>query len=362
MDKQSKKIPENVKTEAKRAVKKTVKKSVKRHPVLWILLILAIVIAVFILTPTTNPLGKASLSFASVSEEMAIPAYTSSDIVVQHTGYTLCYSEEHEQPYWVAYLLTADEVFSGEEDRNDNFREDPSIPTGSATLADYKGSGYDRGHLCPAADQSWSAKAMDDSFYLSNMSPQTHAFNAGIWLNLESAVRTFATQNQEICVVTGPVLTDGPYKTIGANKVSVPERFYKVILDYYGSEKKAIGFVLYQDSKGSLKNFAVSVDDVEKLTGIDFFPNLPDDEESALESSFDVSLWDISDFSRTSTARRYGYDLENASYSEDSVAVSEAEPEGFKETVLYFLYVNFGPAKIAVLDFFESLTANFTSR
>ena len=358
MAKQSPKIPANVKSKAKSAVKK----SVKKHPVLWILIILAIVIVVFILTPTTNPLGKTSLSFASVSEEMAIPAYTASDIVVQHTGYTLCYSEEHEQPYWVAYLLTADEVFSGAEDRNDNFREDPSIPTGSATLADYKGSGYDRGHLCPAADQSWSAQAMDDSFYLSNMSPQTHAFNAGIWLNLESAVRTFAAQNQEVCVVTGPVLTDGPYDTIGANRVSVPKRFYKVILDCYGSEKKAIGFVLYQDSKGSLKNYAVSVDDVEKLTGIDFFPALPDDEEAALEASFDVSLWDISDFSRTSTARRYGYDLDSASYSGDSAAVSEAKPEGFRETVLYFLYVNFGSLKVSTLDFLDSLAGNFTSR
>ena len=92
------------------------------------------------------------------------------------------------------------------------------------------------------------------------MSPQTHAFNAGIWSDLESAVRTMAAQNQEICVVTGPVLTDGPYKTIGSSKVSVPNFYYKVILDYYGNDKKAIGFVLSQDDKGKLSGFAVTVD------------------------------------------------------------------------------------------------------
>ena len=108
--------------------------------------------------------------------------------------------------------------------------------------------------------------------------------------------------------------------------------------------------------------FSSGVDDVEKLTGIDFFPALPDDEEAALEASFDVSLWDISDFSRTSTARRYGYDLDSASYSGDSAAVSEAKPEGFRETVLYFLYVNFGSLKVSALDFLDSLAGNFTSR
>ncbi|MBR6347846.1 MAG: DNA/RNA non-specific endonuclease [Spirochaetales bacterium] len=358
MAKTSPKIPPKVKSEAKKAVKK----SVRRHPVLWLLIILVIAVVIFVITPVKNPLKTTQPVFDSVAESLAIPAYGPDDIIVRHTGYTLSYSEEHEQPLWVAYLLTADEVFAGLEDRNDNFREDPAVPTGSATLSDYRGSGYDRGHLCPAADQSWSAAAMDDSFYLSNMSPQTHAFNAGIWLNLESAIRTFAAQNQEICVVTGPVLTDGPYKTIGANKVSVPLRFYKVVLDYYGTEKKAIGFVMAQDDKGSLRNFAMSVDDVEKITGLDFFPSLPDDEEEALESEYHPSAWDMSDFSRTMTARRYGYDLENASYSADSVAVvPAAEPQGVWENIRYFLFVHVGPAKRSVLEFLESLGMNFTS-
>ena len=336
-----------------RTVTREVRKSAKRHPLLWILILLMIAVVVFILTPVENPVTT-QLAFDSVSEELAIPANSGSDIIVQHTGYTLSYNEEHEQPNWVAYLLRADKVFAAESDRADNFREDPAIPTGSATLADYKGSGYDRGHLIPAADQKWSAQAMDDSFFLSNMSPQTHSFNAGIWSKLESAVRTMAAQNQEICVVTGPVLTDGPYKTIGANNVSVPNYFYKVILDYYGAEKKAIGFILAQTDKGNLSAFAVTVDDVEKLTGIDFFPLLDDAEESALESVFDVSLWDLSDFNRATTAARYDYDLNGAGYSTAS-SVYQAQPQSPWESVLYFLYTNFGEAKRTVLDFFYDL-------
>ena len=334
-------------------VKQRVKSSAKKHPLIWFLVILTIVVVIFILTPTENPLKK-ELVFDSVSEELAIPARIKNDIIVQHTGFTLSYNEDHEQPNWVAYLLTADEVFGNASSRDDNFREDPSVPTGSATLADYKGSGYDRGHLIPAADQKWSSQAMDDCFFLSNMSPQTHTFNAGIWSKLESAVRTMAAQNQEICVVTGPILTDGPYKTIGQNAVSVPNSFYKVILDYYGPDKKAIGFILAQDSKGDLRSFAVSVDDVEKLSGIDFFPSLPDNEENELESKFDVKLWDLSEFNRTNTARKYGYDLQNSSYAPETQTVA-SEPQGTWETVLFFLYRNFGQYKKDVLVFFQGL-------
>ena len=345
--------------EVKRTVKKTVDKSVKRHPWIWLIVILVIIAAVFILTPTENPLKTKNIVFDSVSEELAIPAYSPDDIVVRHTGFTLSYNEKHEQPNWVAYLLTSDKVFGNASSRGDNFREDPSIPTGSSTLADYRGSGYDRGHLIPAADQKWSSQAMDDCFYLSNMSPQTHAFNAGIWSKLESAVRTMAAQNKEICVATGPILTNGPFDIIGPNAVSVPKHFYKVILDYYGPDKKAIGFILAQDSKGELKTFAVSVNDVEKFSGIDFFPSLPDDEEEALESQYDVTLWDLSDFNRTATAKKYGYDLDNPSSTPEPQTVTE-EPQDPWESVLYFLYTNFGQYKKDALDLLHIETAKET--
>lgn len=285
-------------------IDKKVKKAKKRGKKLLILL--AILVVLFIITMLLTPsedeyYAPSTTSGAIIGLEL--PASRPGDIVVEHTGYTLCYNEEHEQPDWVAYELTREEVY-GAEDRADNFRADPSVKTGSATLEDYRGSGYDRGHLIPAADLKWSAEAMGDSFYLSNMSPQDPQFNRGIWGTLEGVVRNFAATEGSVYVVTGPVLTDGPYETIGANKVSVPKRFYKVVLDYTEPEIKAIGFLLPNEgSKKSVQSFACSVDEVEEVTGLDFFPLLPDDIEGRLESTYDVRQWDFSEF-RASAAER----------------------------------------------------------
>ena len=231
--------------------------------------------------------------------------------IIEHTGYTLSYREEYEVPEWVAYELTREEVTTLAVERKDNFREDKTVSTGSATLQDYKKSGYDRGHMAPAADFRWSAEAMDDTFYLSNMCPQTHAFNAGIWSDLESAIRSMAYEDGSIYVVTGPVLTDGPYDTIGENGVAVPSYFYKVVLDYSEPTLKAIGFILpHENSKNPLSYFAVTVDEVEERTGLDFFPLLPDNTEEKLESSLDTSLWALRAFDSSLAAKSEGEALE----------------------------------------------------
>ena len=227
--------------------------------------------------------------------------------IIEHTGYTLSYREEYEVPEWVAYELTREEVTTLAVERKDNFREDKAVGTGSATLQDYKKSGYDRGHMAPAADFRWSAEAMDDTFYLSNMCPQTHAFNAGIWSDLESAIRSMAYEDGSIYVGTGPVLTDGPYDTIGENKVAVPSYFYKVVLDYSEPTLKAIGFILpHENSKNPLSYFAVTVDEVEERPGLDFFPLLPDSTEEKLESSLDTSLWALRAFDSSLAAESEG--------------------------------------------------------
>ena len=366
----SKLITNSTKRKAKKAIKSEAKKSFKKHPVRWIIALVVVAALIFILTPTTNPLTTKTetATEARTDEALALPAYSKSDIIVEHTGYTLNYCEEYEQPYWVAYVLTADEVFSSNSERADNFHEDPSIPTGSATLADYKGSGYDRGHMIPAADLKWSEQAMDDSFYLSNMSPQVGSFNRGIWADLESAVRTFAAQNQSICVVTGPVLTDGPYETIGSNEVAVPHYYFKTILDYTGDEHKAIGFLLANEgSSADLTTFAVSIDELEELTGFDFFPALPDSEEEVLEASFDVTLWDFSEFNAKKTAQKYGYDLDSMTFTQPA-QTTKSEPETPVEYVLYFLYENFASYKIKLIAWVQQLVSNkqtgasFTSR
>ena len=273
--------------------KKKGNKALKRIIFLFLILAILFVVLAF-LTPTESEMEDRYNP--SYIENLEIPSGGKGE-VIQHTGYTLSYNEEYEVPQWVAYELTREEVVTQSVERKDNFREDKAVSTGSATLNDYKKSGYDRGHMAPAADFRWSFDAMNDTFYLSNMCPQTHAFNAGIWSDLEEAVRSIAYEDECIYVVTGPVLTDGPYETIGENKVAVPNYFYKVILDYSAPTVKAIGFIMpHENSKEPLSYFAVTVAEVENMTGLDFFPLLPDDEEEKLESSLDTTLWALKNF------------------------------------------------------------------
>jgi len=219
-----------------------------------------------------------------------LPLIRPDDQIIRHTGYTLCYSEVHEQASWVAYDLTRSEAAGGYE-RTNKFMPDLSVQTGSATAADYANSGYDRGHLAPAGDMGWSATTMAESFYYSNMSPQNPSFNRGIWKKLEEQVRAWANADSVLYVVTGPVLSEG-LSTIGPNMVSVPRYYYKVLLDFNKPGFKAIGFVLPNSpSTLPLSSFAVSVDSVEKLTGLDFFPALPDGAEDLLESDCCVDCW-----------------------------------------------------------------------
>jgi len=221
---------------------------------------------------------------------LELPAITNKDAIVTHLGYTLSYNEKHEQANWVAYELTAEETQRGVTRTND-FRPDNAVTTGSATNADYQASGYDRGHMAPAADMSWNVQAMEESFFYSNMSPQVPGFNRGIWKKLEERVRQWAVENKDIYVVTGPVLT-GDLPVIGPEKVSVPRYYYKVILDYTQPELKGIGFIMPNaSSTRPLESYAVPIDSVEKVTGINFFSALPDKQEQAIEKTVCIPCW-----------------------------------------------------------------------
>lgn len=221
-----------------------------------------------------------------------LPASTTK-LVIKHTYYTLSYSVPHKQAEWVAYMLTKDNLLNGTTKRKDNFRPDSLITLGSATLADYAGSGYDRGHLAPAADMKINSKAMSECFFLSNMSPQKSDFNRYIWEKLEEQVRNWAKEYDTLYIATGGTLKY-PVDTIGPGNVMVPGYFYKVILSYTSKEKKAIALVL-PNEKGTkqLNQYVVSIDSVEKMTGIDFFPSLPDSIENRLESTAITSNWNF---------------------------------------------------------------------
>uniref|UniRef100_UPI00404B378E DNA/RNA non-specific endonuclease n=1 Tax=Fulvivirga sp. TaxID=1931237 RepID=UPI00404B378E len=220
------------------------------------------------------------------------PAYDQNDQIIEHEAYALRYNEETEQADWVAYRLMGYKLRKNTTSRTEQeFVEDELVRTGSATLEDYRNSGYDRGHFIPAADVSWSVKAMSESFLLSNMSPQLAAFNRGIWMRLENKVRDWALVNRELRVVTGPIFGKKP-KVIGKNKVAVPEAFYKIILDITEPEVKALAFIVpHAASDENILTFAVSIDEIEQLTGLDFFPLLPADIEKKLESTVNKAPW-----------------------------------------------------------------------
>ena len=215
------------------------------------------------------------------------------DTLIDRPGYALGYIEYHEQAAFVIYKLTAREALTKEAQRTNRFRSDPEIPTGSATTADYRRSGYDRGHLAPAADMAFSVQTMTDSFFMSNMSPQKPAFNRGIWKRLEEQVRQIAIREKAIYVVTGPILPKKKTVTIGANQVTVPTHYYKVIFDLT-PPRKMIGFILPNEgSDRPLEDFAVTVDIVEKATGLDFFSALPKAVQERLECTISVSAWEL---------------------------------------------------------------------
>ncbi|MFT4535368.1 MAG: endonuclease G [Saprospiraceae bacterium] len=215
--------------------------------------------------------------------------------VVEHKYYTLSYSEEHEQAEWVAYKLTEDNLRKPRIKRAKKFTPDKSIKGSSAYHNDYTHSGYTRGHLAPAGDMAFSEDAMRESFYMSNMSPQLKEFNGGIWRELEETVRDWAYDNDELYIVSGPILNDDHIiKQIGRNnKVSVPDLFYKIVLDIKGEDKKAIAFLLPNErSEKRLQEYIVSIDELEELLDINFFADFLDPAlEEELERSRTVKGW-----------------------------------------------------------------------
>lgn len=213
-----------------------------------------------------------------------------SNQLVHHNGYSLSYSENHEQAEWVAYELKKDHL-SNTNFKRPYFEIDNAVKTGAASWRNYKNSGYDRGHLCPAADRKYSKEAHDETFLTSNISPQNHAFNSGIWNTLEQKVRYWASRYDGVFVITGGILT-GNMKTIGFENVAVPNNFYKVIMDYNNGNPKVLAFLVpHENSNKPLYDFVVSIDEIEALTGIDFFHELDDTLEETLEASSSYKNW-----------------------------------------------------------------------
>lgn len=206
------------------------------------------------------------------------------------TSYVSSYNEELRIPNWVAWHLTAEHT-EGPFSRSSEFFEDEDVSLPRATPADYRGSGWSRGHMCPAGDNKWSRQAMYDTFLLTNICPQHANLNSGLWNSIEMDCRRWARRWGDVYVVCGPVLMNREHETIGANKVVVPEVFFKVVLCLQG-EPKGMGFIV-RNTDGTHKRdlYYNSIDQVERIAGIDFFPALPDDIEEAVEAQVDREAW-----------------------------------------------------------------------
>jgi endonuclease G len=218
-----------------------------------------------------------------------MPSAPESSSVLRKTLHALSYNPEHKLADWVFYGLGTEELRDCVP-RSNYFRRDPELPLGdSAELADYKGSGYDRGHLKPAGDSRSDRTGMRESFFLSNITPQPPRFNQGIWNRLEVLVRAWA-KRAAVWVVTGPVLKDS-LPTLGRSQISIPDAYYKVLLRQDLSA--AVALALPTDAASPLNSYLLSIDDLEEWTGIDFFPSLSREQEARLESRVDRRAWNF---------------------------------------------------------------------
>ena len=240
--------------------------------------------------------GEAAPLHTDGKTKLEIPARLKDvpELILQRKSYTVSYNRDLKIPNWVAWELTPEKLIE-RESRTDKFLPDPDLPEAEAvTTDDYKGSGMDRGHLCPAGDNRWHWKAMLESFYMTNICPQDHNLNRGDWKELEEKCRRWAQKEGKIYIVCGPILYKQKHRTIGRqHKVTVPEAFFKVVLCADSRPPRAIGFI-YKNTSGNrpLDSYVNSVDEVERITGIDFFPALPDKIERKVEAEYDLKAWE----------------------------------------------------------------------
>ena len=243
-------------------------------------------------TWTTQQTTNTSAASASVKYERPAPLRDRPSTILMRVGYMASYNKQTRTPNWVAWHLTKDHTYGNNQRSGEVFVEDEQVPAPRATLEDYYNSRYDRGHMCPAGDNKWSAKAMHHTFLLTNICPQNHGLNKYEWNDVEMLGRDWARKYGAIDVVCGPVFRkEMEPRYIGRNKVRVPDAFFKVVL-CRSRQPKAIGFLFENKGKKQPYSQAVcTVDEVEALTGIDFFPALDDKTENRIEATARLADW-----------------------------------------------------------------------
>ena len=225
---------------------------------------------------------------------MELPAYADTDCIIEYNGYTVSYDEAARIPAWVAYELTSEEANGTIGRSGKNFRPDDKAKVVQADNYDYRNSGWSRGHMAPAGDFKWDDGAMWDTFFYTNCCPQDEKMNNGSWHVLENKVRTWARQFGSVFVVTGPIVGQNQEGKIGPHKITVPDAFFKALLVYKDESYHGIAFVMFNNStKQGLSDSYLSINELEKLSGLDFFPSLDDSNEETIEDEVDLRFWNI---------------------------------------------------------------------
>ncbi|MDY4149377.1 MAG: DNA/RNA non-specific endonuclease [Paludibacteraceae bacterium] len=259
----------------------------------WMVTIVLVALGIVYFLPEIQQVSASPITDNEIHYEIPCLKAERSQQIIEHIGYTVSYNHDWLLPNWVAYELTSAEV-DGEEQRTNKFLPDPQVIGSPVVTQDYKGSGYDRGHMAPAADMKWSAQAMRESFYMTNICPQNHNNNAGDWKSLEELARDWADKYGSIYICVGPIVPEHPQYIGNERQIAVPSAFYKAFLRRKGDSWTAIGFMM-PNAAGSrpLMTYMQTINDLEEITSIDFFPNLPDSIEEQAESDYTISDWSL---------------------------------------------------------------------
>ncbi len=206
-------------------------------------------------------------------------------------SYIASYNSQTKCPNWVLWKLTREKADGTVKRPDYAFHEDMEVPAPRAELSDYKGSGYDRGHMCPAGDNKWDADAMYESFLMTNICPQNQQLNSGRWNQIEMKCRYWAKKYGDIYIICGPIFLDGEHKTIGDNHVMVPEAFFKVVVKLDNSPK-GIAFICENSDDNRKNGLEVNnIHQVETITGYTFFPNLDKEVAERIKGQADLASW-----------------------------------------------------------------------
>ena len=260
----------------------------------WLSITLLLFFAVIVIHGTKSAQNVDVVSSTEGQRDIDLPVLQSNipEQILYRKGYVVSYNKKNRLPNWVAWHLTADHTSGDNKRPGSAFHEDMEVPIPRATNGDYRKSGWSRGHMCPAGDNKWDADAMYDSFLLTNACPQHSNLNSGVWNQIEMSCRRWAEKYNDVYIVCGPVLFRQEHETIGPNKVVVPEAFFKVVLCLNGTPK-GIGFICRNtDGSRAKDNYVNTIHQIERITGITFFPNLSQEIAELVKEKADLQEWD----------------------------------------------------------------------